>query len=117
MASESDAPVDLYVAAYSDPDAAQADWDDIKQLVKDKVIIVNGLLLVSRDESGKIDVKDDAHVVGAGAVVGAAGGLLVGLIFPPALLASGGRGRRHRRRHRRASLPRRQEGDQGRGRR
>ena len=89
MASESDAPVDLYVAAYSDPDAAQADWDDIKQLVKDKVIIVNGLLLVSRDESGKIDVKDDAHVVGAGAVVGAAGGLLVGLIFPPALLASG----------------------------
>ena len=89
MASENDTPVALYVAAYSDPDAAQTDWDAIKELAKDKVITVDGLVLVSRDLDGKIDVKDDAHVVGAGAVLGAAGGLLIGLIFPPAFLASG----------------------------
>jgi uncharacterized membrane protein len=88
MAS-STAPVDLYVAAYADPDAAQADWDDIKELAKDGVITVDGLVLVSRDLDGKIEVKDDAHSVGVGTVLGAAGGLLIGLIFPPAFLASG----------------------------
>ena len=89
MASDSDAPLDLYIAAYSDPDAAQADWDDIKGLEKDGVIKVDGLVLVTRGMDGKIDVKDDDHKVGHGAAWGAGAGLLVGLIFPPALLASG----------------------------
>jgi len=84
----SDAPVDLYIAAYSDPDAAQEDWDDIKQLVADKVITVDGLILVSRGDDGKIEVKDNASDLGRGTVVGAVGGALVGLIFPPAILAS-----------------------------
>ena len=68
---------------------AQADWDDLKKLAKDEVIAVDGLVLVSRDLGGKIDVKDNAHSVRVGAFLGAAGGLLVGLIFPPAFLASG----------------------------
>ena len=89
MASNDDNPVDLYIAAYSDAGAAQDDWDAIKQLAKDKVIMVDGLVLVSRDADGKIDVKDDFHAVGGTAALGAAGGLLVGLIFPPAFLASG----------------------------
>ena len=84
----SDAPVDLYIAAYSDPDAAQEDWDDIKQLVADKVINVDGLILVSRGNDGKIEVKDNASDLGKGTVIGAVGGALVGLIFPPAILAS-----------------------------
>jgi uncharacterized membrane protein len=89
MTSDSDTPVDLYIAAYSDPDAAQADWDDIKALAKDKTITVDGLVLVRRGMDGKIDVKDNAHTVGHGAAWGAGAGLLIGLIFPPALLASG----------------------------
>ena len=89
MGSDSDAPVFLYVAAYADPDAAQADWDDIKELAKEKTIAVDGLVLVSRDADGKIHEKDNAHTVGVGTAIGAAGGLLVGLIFPPALLAAG----------------------------
>jgi uncharacterized membrane protein len=88
MTSESDIPVELYVAAYSDPDAAQQDWDAVRQLAKDKVITVEALVLVSRDADGKIHEQDNAHTVGIGGVLGAAGGLLVGLIFPPALLAS-----------------------------
>jgi uncharacterized membrane protein len=89
MTSTNDVPVDLYIAAYADPDAAQADWDGIKRLARDKVITVDALLLVSRGDDGKIEVKDDAHDVGVGAVLGAAGGLILGLIFPPAFLASG----------------------------
>jgi uncharacterized membrane protein len=86
--AQDDAPVDLYVAAYDDPDAAQQDWDRIKRLASEKVVRVEALVLVSRDTDGKIHVKDDAHEAGIGAVVGAVGGALVGLIFPPALLAS-----------------------------
>ena len=85
--SKSDAPVDLYIAAYMDPDGAQQDWDGIKQMVDDKVIEVEAMALVSRDENGKIHVKDDAHHARHGAKKGAIGGALVGLIFPPTLIA------------------------------
>ena len=81
-------PVDLYIATYSDPGAAQEDWDDIKQLARDDVIAVDGLVLVSRDADGKIKVKDNANDVGKGAAIGAVGGAIIGLIFPPAFLAS-----------------------------
>lgn len=48
MASGTNAPVDLYIAAYLDPDGARGDWDAIKQLAADDVIKVDGLVLVSR---------------------------------------------------------------------
>jgi uncharacterized membrane protein len=88
MTSESDIPVGLYIAAYADPYAAQEDWDAIKELAKEQVITVEALVLVSRDADGKVHEKDNAHNVGIGTVLGAAGGFFVGLIFPPALLAS-----------------------------
>ena len=82
-------PVALYIAAYDDPDAAKGDFDALKELVKAGVIFVDVAVLVSRDEDGKISVKENAHEVAAGTMVGAAAGLLIGLIFPPAFLASG----------------------------
>jgi uncharacterized membrane protein len=87
MASKTDAPVDLYIAAYGDPDAARVDWDAIKQLADDDVIKVDGLVLVSRRSDGKIHVDDDFHTARKGAGWGAVGGAVVGLIFPPTLLA------------------------------
>ena len=88
MSSATEAPVDLYVAAYPDPDAARGDWDTIKELAKDDVIKVDGLILVSRTDDGKIKVDDDFHETRKGAAWGAVGGAVVGLIFPPALIAS-----------------------------
>ena len=88
MASATDAAVDLYIAAYADPDAARGDWDTIKELAKDDVIKVDGLILVSRRTDGKIHVDDDFHETAKGAALGAVGGAVIGLIFPPALLAS-----------------------------
>ena len=87
MAKDTSAPVDLYVAAYLDPDAAREDWDAIKQLASDDVIKVEGLILVSRRADGKIHVEDNFHTTGKGAAWGALGGAIVGLIFPPSLLA------------------------------
>jgi len=88
VGSDSNAPVDLYIAAYPDAKGAQEDWDAIKQLAEDDVIKVEGLILVSRGSDGKIDVEDNFHTAARGAVWGAVGGAVVGLIFPPSLLAS-----------------------------
>ena len=89
MGSETDVPLDLYIAAYDDEGAARADWDALKAIARDDVIKVKGMVLVSREAGdGKIHVKDNAHDVGKGAAIGAVGGALIGLIFPPALLAS-----------------------------
>jgi uncharacterized membrane protein len=83
-----DVPVDLYIAAYDDPDAAREDFDALKELVKEGLIFVDVAVLVRRGDDGKIEVQENAHEVAKGAIVGAAAGFLIGLIFPPALIAS-----------------------------
>ena len=88
MAKQDEPPQDLYVAAYSDPGAAEAAWNSLKQLVADDVIKVEALALVNRDSDGKVHIKDTGHEVGTVATVGAIGGAIVGLIFPPSLLAT-----------------------------
>ena len=88
MADKDEPPQDLYVAAYSDSAAAEAAWKSLKQLAADDAIEVEALALVERDSEGKIHVKDTSHETGTGAKIGAVGGALVGLIFPPSLLAT-----------------------------
>jgi uncharacterized membrane protein len=87
MSHDNDPPVDVYIAAYLDPNAAKGDWDAIKQLADDGTIKVDGLILVSRRSDGKIHVDDDLHTTAKGAGWGAVGGAVIGLIFPPSLLA------------------------------
>jgi uncharacterized membrane protein len=84
----SDVPVDLYIAAYGDPDAAQGDFDVLKELVREGVIFVDAAVLVSRDAGGEITVKENAHEVAKGGMIGAVGGLVLGLIFPPGVIAA-----------------------------
>jgi uncharacterized membrane protein len=88
MANDSDVPVDLYIAAYADPDSAQEDFDALKELVKDGVIFMDVAVLVSRDAEGKLTVKENAHEVAKGGMVGALGGLVLGLIFPAGVIAA-----------------------------
>jgi uncharacterized membrane protein len=83
-----DAPVELYIAAYSDPTAAEANWEAITQLARDDVITLNSLTLVSRDNDGTIHLKHDAGDLGKEATIGAIGGAIIGLIFPPSILAA-----------------------------
>jgi len=87
MGSDVKAPVDLYIAAYPDENAARGDWDALKQAASDDVIKVDGLVLVSRGSDGKINVEDDFHTARKGAAWGAVGGAVISLIFPPSLLA------------------------------
>ncbi len=83
-----DDPKVLYIAAYDDPDSAQGDFDALKELVRAGAIFVDVAVLVSRDDEGKLTVKENAHEVAGGTMVGAAGGLLLGLIFPPGAIAA-----------------------------
>ncbi len=89
MASENATPVDLYIVTYSGREGAQTDWADIKRMAEDNVLAFNALVLVSRDADGKIDIVDNAHGKGDATKIGVVGGLLVGVLFPPSLLASG----------------------------
>ena len=52
-----DDPVALYIAAYDDPNAAQEDYDALKELVKAGAIFVDVAALVARDDEGKLYVK------------------------------------------------------------
>ena len=83
-----DDPKLLYIAAYDDADGAQVDFDALKELVRDGAIFVDVAVLVSRDDDGKISVKENAHEVAGGSMVGAAAGFVIGLIFPPGLIAA-----------------------------
>jgi uncharacterized membrane protein len=89
MATASDAPVELTIAVYADENAARDDWAELKRMVEEHRIVIDGMVLVRRGADAKIHVDDDFHEARTGAVAGAVGGLIVGLIFPPALLASG----------------------------
>ena len=83
-----DDPKVLYIAAYNDPDSAQGDFDALKELVREGAIFIDVAVLVSRDDEGKIKVDENAHEVAGGTMVGAAGGFVIGLLFPPALIAA-----------------------------
>jgi uncharacterized membrane protein len=84
-----DDPVVLYIAAYDDPDAAKDDFAVLKELVKSGAIFVDVAVLVRRADDGTITVDENAHEVAAGSIVGAGAGLLLGLIFPPSIIAAG----------------------------
>jgi uncharacterized membrane protein len=83
-----DDPRALYIAAYDDPDSARGDFDALKELVRAGAIFVDVAVLVRRGDDGKLTVDENAHEVAGGTMVGAAAGLLIGLIFPPAVIAS-----------------------------
>ena len=55
---------------------------------EDGVIFMDVAVLVSRDAEGKLTVKENADEVAKGGMVGALGGLVLGLIFPAGVIAA-----------------------------
>jgi uncharacterized membrane protein len=81
-----DAPLDLYIAGYSDPAAAKEDFDALKKAQREGIVMIDGAVLISRDADGTMHVKESGdHDVFKGATIGVAGGLVVGLFAPPLL--------------------------------
>jgi uncharacterized membrane protein len=79
----------LVVGTYADAGAAEDDFEALKTGQEAGEYHVVGAVVMNRDASGKVDVKEhgDKHVAG-GATLGAMGGLVVGLFAPPLLAAT-----------------------------
>jgi uncharacterized membrane protein len=88
METESDNLV-LVVGSYADAAAAAEDFKALKAGQNAGEYQVVGAVVMTRDASGKIDVKEhgDERVAG-GAVLGGTAGLVVGLFAPPLLAAT-----------------------------
>jgi arylsulfatase len=79
---------DVIMAAYSSAGPAQHDFDALVQLVKDKRVASEGVILVERDADGQVKVSQTGdHLGRKGLGWGGGVGLVVGLFSPP-LLAS-----------------------------
>ncbi len=79
----------VIVAAFADEDAAIAAYGSLVDAESTGGLGIEGVLVIKTDENGKVKIqKMTDHSTKTGVKWGAVGGLVVGLIFPPALLAS-----------------------------
>ena len=79
----------LVVGAYADAGAAADDFATLKSGEDAGEYKVVGAVVMNRDASGKVDVKEHGTGTSArGATVGGAAGLVVGLFAPPLLAAT-----------------------------
>jgi uncharacterized membrane protein len=79
----------LIVAQFADMDAAKAAYYALIDAEGERALDIDGVLVVKADYQGKIDVeKMTDHKTRNGFLWGAVGGAVIGLIFPPAILAS-----------------------------
>ncbi len=78
----------LIIAAYPAIEPATNNFEQLVQLVKDKKIETDGMILVQKDEEGELSVSETGdHIGRKGMGWGAGVGFLVGLAAPPLLAA------------------------------
>jgi uncharacterized membrane protein len=84
----SDRPVFIYSATYADQDDAVADYEVLLELHHDKLVGTYDVALITKDADGKIHVEKHEKATQHGAWGGIAVGALVGVLFPPSIIAS-----------------------------
>lgn len=78
----------LYIATYPDEVAARADYEVVQALHDVDAIGDFDVAIVTKDDKGKVHVDKDETSTRKVAWRGVAAGALVGLLFPPSLIAS-----------------------------
>lgn len=78
----------LYIGTYPDESAARSDYDVVKALHGIDAIGHFDAAIVTKDDKGKVHVDKDETATRKGAWGGVAAGAVVGLLFPPSILAS-----------------------------
>jgi uncharacterized membrane protein len=77
-------PVELVVAAFTNEEKAEEVLKSLKNLQKEKVIFLVNAAVMTKDDKGKVSMKETQDVgAGKGAIFGAIAGGLVGLIGGP----------------------------------
>jgi uncharacterized membrane protein len=84
--AKSDA-VFIYIGTYPSEGLARADYDVIKDLHSAGAVGTYDASVVTKDDNGKVHVNKDEMATRHGAWGGAAVGGLVGILFPPSLIA------------------------------
>jgi uncharacterized membrane protein len=85
----SDNQKDVMIAAYLFEDLAKKDFDEVVRLAEDKMITIEGVVLVQKDTDGEIHVSETGdHLGRKGMKIGGGAGLVVGLFAPPLLAAT-----------------------------
>ncbi len=79
----------VLAAEFANPDAAKAAYLTLLDAEVNGNLQIDGVLAVHADEAGKIHIdKLTEHSTKTGVKWGAAAGLVVGVLFPPAIIAS-----------------------------
>lgn len=85
----SDNELDVLISVYLIPDLAKEDFDGLVQLVAEKKVESDGVVLVTKDADGEVHVEETGdHLGRKGVKVGGGVGLAVGLFAPPLLAAT-----------------------------
>jgi uncharacterized membrane protein len=79
----------LFVGVYDDPDAAAADYDAVKALHSEGVVGTYDAAVIDKEANGKVHVHKHEKPTQHGAWSGLAAGALLGIFFPPGLIAGG----------------------------
>jgi uncharacterized membrane protein len=85
--AKSDA-VFIYIGTYPSEASARADYDVIKDLHTAGAVGTYDASVVTKDDDGKVHVNKDEMATRHGAWGGAGVGALVGILFPPSIIAS-----------------------------
>jgi uncharacterized membrane protein len=89
MAMDTDYFNTVLAAEFANPDAAKAAYMALLEAETNGALHIDGVLAVHADEAGKIHIdKLTEHSTKTGVKWGAAAGLVVGVLFPPAIIAS-----------------------------
>ena len=87
IAIEGDAA--LIVAGFANQESAKAAYDALRHAESQKAIQIDGVLVVSANDVGKVEIqKMTDHTTRTGFAWGAVAGVVLGVIFPPSILAS-----------------------------
>ena len=88
----SDTPVQLLIAAFNTPTAAEEVLDQLKAAKKEKLIGIQAARVLVKDEKGKVSSKDVGLTTGKGALAGGVVGAVVGIATGGVGLALGAAG-------------------------
>jgi uncharacterized membrane protein len=78
----------LLIGAYSDVEGAKADYEVVKALYAERVVGSFDAAVITKDADGKVRVNKDETATRKGAWGGLGVGALLGILFPPSLIAS-----------------------------
>jgi uncharacterized membrane protein len=84
-----DQPLFVFVGAYSDQEAAHADYEALRQAHAEGLVGTYDAADIYKDDEGKVHVHKHEKPTQHGAWTGAAVGVVIGVLFPPSVIAAG----------------------------